>query len=509
MNEHIASESTATLTGAQVALELRLLSGVHAGASLLMMPGESLTVGRSRDNDIVLHDAPFDQARLEAGEREWLWLEADGTRRSFKRGEGLSAGAIVLTLESAQAPWSAASRLPIGWRRPGADSMAAPPDHAADGIARDRADGKPVGPKGPLDIDSEPNAARSGSRTQGDSAAEVSSPASATPKPEPAPFLKSRAAWIAPGAVLVGVVWMAGSLGDPLLRLFQSPTVATPAATPDEPRTVATILELDQVRARLAAAGFNDVVRASLRPDGRIDVSGVVDNVDEQDQVISALGPERRWIALSLLTQLEFAERVREVSQTLPQGFEAAALPGGRVRMTGLAMHPEEGERVRALLEDKLPQAVSLVDAFNRPEQVAAQFGTDLQAMGFGSVRVAWRESRVSVDGVIPRARAAAWEQALTQFNQTHGDRLPARVALALADPVPVQVAVSLAQTPHPPPRLPRIVAIQSGALSYLLFADGSRVLPGGTINGYRLAGIGDTDLIFEDSSGTQHRVPR
>ena len=69
--------------------------------------------------------------------------------------------------------------------------------------------------------------------------------------------------------------------------------------------------------------------------------------------------------------------------------------------------------------------------------------------------------------------------------------------------------AASVAQPVLPPPKLPRIVAIQSGPLSYLLFADGHRVLPGGMVNGYRLAAIGDTELLFEDANGAQHRVAR
>lgn len=66
-----------------------------------------------------------------------------------------------------------------------------------------------------------------------------------------------------------------------------------------------------------------------------------------------------------------------------------------------------------------------------------------------------------------------------------------------------------MTQSALPPPKLPRIVAIQSGPLSYLLFADGHRVLPGGIVNGYRLTAIGDTELLFEDANGVQHSVTR
>lgn len=491
--------------------ELRLLSGVHAGASLSLSPGERLTIGRSRNCDVVLHDAPFDQARLEASSEGWVWLEPDGTQQVIPRGQGLTAGALVLTVQSAGESWSAATELPIAWTRPetgsaqaGVSSPAA--TEAADNGVGEGGVGAPFGSAAAGTLNESPDAASLAADHAGESLAPVVIEAA-----------RSRSSWrgskawlLAPGAILVGIAWYASGFTDPLLGLFRGAPIESPVAAAPLPPAGASEQDLARVKERITAAGFNDVVRAALRRDGRIEVTGVLESVDEQDQVIQLLSPERRWVALALLTQAEFAERVRDAARVLPEGFGAEALTGGRIRLTGLVLRPDEGALARSILEERLPQTVAMVNGLSTPDDVATQLGGELQGLGFGSVKVAWSDSRISIDGTIPRERAASWEQALLGFNQRFSDRLPARVALILSDPMVAPVAAaSVAQPVLPPPKLPRIVAIQSGPLSYLLFADGHRVLPGGMVNGYRLAAIGDTELLFEDANGAQHRVAR
>lgn len=490
--------------------ELRLLSGVHAGASLSLSPGESLTIGRSRSCDVVLHDAPFEQARLEASSEGWLWLEPDGTRQAIPRGQGLTAGALVLTVQSTGESWSGATELPIAWVRPesrdgDSSGASAPKANAADISADEEGLGALSESASSASLQESPETAPPVS----DNAVESLAPVAIEAPPSGRSLRGNRVWLVAPGVMLVGLAWYAAGLTDPFLRLFRATPIESPVAAAPALATGAVEQDLARVLERIAAAGFNDVVRAALRPDGRIEVTGVLESVDEQDQVIQLLSPERRWLALALLTQAEFAERVRDAARLLPEGFGAEALSGGRIRVTGLVLRPEDGSRARSILEERLPQTVAMVSGLTTPEDAAAQLGGELKGLGFGSVKVAWADARISIDGMIPRERAAAWEQILLRFNQRFSDRLPARVLLALSDPTVAPIAAATAQPVLPPLKLPRIVAIQSGPLSYLLFADGHRVLPGGIVNGYRLAAISDTELLFEDANGAQHRVAR
>jgi len=484
-------------------LELRLLAGVHAGATVSLAPGQSITIGSSRSCDVVLRDAPFAEARLEAAPEGWLWFEPDGTRQALKSGYALSAGALLLTVQQSGADWMRAADTPVGWTRPVFDHEGA--------VAAQQPE--------PLAVAPQPDAAATielqpegGASQADDDSRAPGEPIQTGPARQWLERLTgTRGWWLAPGAVLVALAWFAGgAITDPLVRLFSAPPPPAQAVQQTAPQSGANADDLARVSQRLKEGGFDEVARASLRSDGRIEVVGVLENVDEQDQLVQWLSPERRWLALSLITQAEFAERVRGAARQLPEGFEAAAMPGGRVALTGLAIQSDDAQRARSVLEQQLPQAGELILNLISPDDVAAQLNRDIRAQGFASVKVSWMDARISVDGAIPRERSAAWEQTLLSFNRRYGERLPARVTLSLTDPPAPTASTALVAASAPSPlKLPRIVAVQSGALSYLLFADGHRVLPGGIINGYRLAAISDTELIFEDSSGTQHRIPR
>lgn len=510
----MSSDDPQTAGSAQV--ELRLLAGVHAGATVSLAPGQSITIGSSRMCDVVLRDAPFAEARLEAAAEGWLWFEPDGTRQALKSGYALSAGGLLLTVQPSGAGWIRADDAPVGWKRPVFDHDGAVAEQQPEPLQPQTLD--------PAPVSRQPDAQATAKPTPQVVAIEPDDPEPTHDSRAPDGAVQagvarrwhervtaSRAWWLAPGAVLVALAWFAGgAITDPLIRAFSVPPAPVQAVQQPETRAGATAEDLARISLRLREGGFHEVARASLRADGRIEVIGVLENVDEQDQLIQWLSPERRWLALSLITQAEFSERVRGAAKLLPEGFEASAMPGGRVALTGLAVLPEEALRARSVLEQQLPQAGELVLNLIGPDDVAAQLNRDVKAQGFASVSVAWTDSKISVNGAIPRERSAAWEQTLLSFNRRYGERLPARVTLSLTDPAPPTASTVLVVASTPSPiKLPRIVAVQSGALSYLLFADGHRVLPGGIINGYRLTAISDTELVFEDSAGTQHRIPR
>jgi hypothetical protein len=53
------------------------------------------------------------------------------------------------------------------------------------------------------------------------------------------------------------------------------------------------------------------------------------------------------------------------------------------------------------------------------------------------------------------------------------------------------------------------MAAVVSGDSGYLILRDGSRVLPGGMMQGMRLERIGETELIVSDARGQRFRIAR
>jgi type III secretion system YscD/HrpQ family protein len=470
-------------------LELRLIAGLHAGASVSLAPGQSVSIGRSRTCDVVLHDAPFDEARLEAFGETWIWLEPDGTRQQLRAGGGLRAGSLVLTVDRAEAAWVGVNQISVAWNRS--------PEAALESSLE--ADASSVAPES---TPAAPEATIEQTLTQ-------------VPSPElPATkrgTLASRGWVLAPAVVVAGLAWVATSVWlEPSRHDAESAgSAVSQDVAPAQANSTASADDLARVQQRISEAGFNDVVRAGLRADGRIEIVGVLASADEQDELIRVLSPERRLLALNLLTQSELSERLREVRRMLPEGFDARAMAGGRVALSGLNLDHADSALAQSVVERQVPQAVAIVNTLTGPGELAASLAEEARGKGFPSVTVAWTDSRLVVNGSIPRDRTSDWEQFLRALHGRFGERVPARVAISVADPVPLPSAVAVPQSPLPLPKLPRIVAVQSGAASYLLFADGLRILPGGVINGYRLTAIGDEELIFEDARGNEYRVPR
>jgi hypothetical protein len=52
-------------------------------------------------------------------------------------------------------------------------------------------------------------------------------------------------------------------------------------------------------------------------------------------------------------------------------------------------------------------------------------------------------------------------------------------------------------------------MAVVGGASAHIVLRDGSRVLPGGRVNGLTLREVGAAELVFQDDDGLMRRMPR
>lgn len=497
-------------------LELRVLTGLHIGARALLAGQSEFTIGSDPENDLILRDAPFESARIVLGGARWTWIEDDpAVEVLLACGQALRVGDLLFMLDEPGAAWVGAEQARVGFERPAASGAPREPatpasEQTHSGLGQPAQDassleaGGGLGPSRPADGSASSGSVGRSAQLRGE------------PKRQLSRFF-GRPSVLVPGAAMVAIAVAAWTLGaDPWHRWLgerepASPPVQTAPAADQAPAR-ADESDLERVNLAISTSGFADVVRASIRSDGRILVQGVVESDEDQELLLRSLLVERKWLAFGLLTQAEFRARVRELRRTLPPGFEIKELPEGRIDLSGLALEAGDIEQVRALVMRELPETTAVLVNVLTPDLAVARFSSLLRELGFETVRVNWTGERMVVEGSIPRPSMALWEQSLLRFNSLFGDRLPTRVALSLSDPAPalaVAAPVAAAARTPPPPKLPRIVAVQSGARAYLMFADGNRLLPGGVVNGYRLASIEDESLLFEDKTGYQHRVAR
>lgn len=390
-----------------VTIELRILAGLHAGA-VVGLPGDGspVTLGADEANAVILRDAVFATATLAADEATWV-LDLGERQIALASGDAVHLGALALALVERGSPWNDDA---LRWVEavetaiPEADTVTAPLMREDDAIAS-----APV-----------PGAA---------------TPDGATGMPTSAPSRPSRSR----GAyALAGVAALAAILA-PGIVVFGGNDSPAPAAAPAAAREPVRV-DPKAVEAAVQQAGYGELVRVVPRDDGRVSLRGVVADEEAQEALLKAVSLVTRRVALELLTQREFSQRVNAITALLPEGVKARPAEGGIVALRG-----EVGDA------DDIALSVTTVKT-----EIPEANGVEASALS-----------------VVKLSPAAA--------------------------------------TPRPPapPRLPSLIAVQGGVNSYVMLASGERVLPGASINGYRLAAIEDDAIVVEDRGGRRYRIPR
>jgi type III secretion protein D len=439
-------------------LELRIVSGVHAGARIpLPPPAESgiatLSVGPGLDHDVVLSDAPGSaQLRFESG--EWRWAEPE-FRETLRPESGWKWGAIVLNLATPGSDWSTPGKLMFDRSNPTsgqAKGAAASPQEPVS-QAPPGADTPPAAaPAEPDDASGAPVAATSRAL---DNALETQALAD-IPERRGLKF-----------AAAVMMVLVLGLIGAWLTTYWSDRPADTHVAAALPAQTIPSAqADPAAVHAALARAGLERRVRIIPLPDGRVRLSGVVADDDELDRAIAAVRPTTRRIVQGILTQKEFSARVAELQAEAPQPVTLRAAPVGRVLLIDADRPGIDVPGLKAWLARVLPESLEIAVA--QPARLAEAAGAP-PAPKTG-----------------PLAPAAA--------------------------PAPVAAIAALPAVPanEPPlPDLPDIRLIIGGANPYVVLGSGEKWLPGGRVGGWYLAAIEAQTLVLQDGLGRQLRSPR
>ena len=452
-----------------LATELRVLSGLHAGACAEAQDG--LLLGAGDDADVILTDLAADAglARLHLleGGRWLLWPAADTPDDAAR----------------AQAPHLGVARhwggLALCVSAPHTDWPALPPES------------KSLAPA----LESAPAA----------------SPAVAAPPPVPAPVTSAAAkpavqvqAAVAPLAQAsvrrrwrAGVIAAAVLAGVALAALAwlasrRSSEVPGPAAALREPAADLTAQAQRQIPAlQLVIARVDPALRLQLTPlrNGRVQVSGWADSLTQLDRLADALAAHQPppWMRVAVVSELRGELRAMLGAGYPSLDFGAAGPTAVAVR--GIVRDEAAKTQALAAVRAVLPPHLELADELRLAEQMAPDVQNALVAAGFEQARARWSGEEVVATVPIAPGSRARLENALVALTKQFA-AVPLRIvpeAVAAAAPEPVT-----ASAPYP------IRAVVSGPSPYLILPDGSRVQPGGSHAGWRLQSIDADVLVFD-----------
>lgn len=451
-------------------LELRILSGLHAGARAPLQ-GQAYLLGALDDCDIVLGDAGVQphHARLsrremaggQEGAAAWQidWLaQEDGepthlpTRMA--RGRAVPLGPVVVAVDEPGAPWPTLEQLVLVPHAPALAPGLPPPR-------------EPLTPGG------------SGLRARFQAV---------SPRRVAVGLTVATLGLSAAAAALV--VWPVALTGD-------TPAAAGAANAPQAQPTAPDPTQRLAIEAALAGRGLAG--RARIEPAGAAwQVRAPVLNDLDAEALSAALARLQPRPLLRLPTEQELRD---EVTAALPglAGANAGAvrlraLGPGRFRLEGRMAQAAERDALLRAVADAFPQA-QWEHAVHTPEEAADALLAELRGRGW-QAGGEWKDGVLQLQVTLQQRDVPQWEQTLLALAPGHDVPLRAAMTFAPGTPTPAPVASGAqAQLPF------HVRGVVGGDMPYVLLADGDKLALGGVRKGWRLATVSASQVMFENGA--------
>lgn len=435
------------------AMELRILTGIHAGARE-PLAGEGV-IGADAGCDFVLADEGVlpRHARLAVHQDGWQlqWLSDETAAPiDLKPGLAVSLGSVLVTVDHAPAPWPATPQVHE------LQAVVAANDESAGEAQAD-----PV--------------------AQAVVHAAETPPVHATMAAVAAPSGPPRAFWWGGGALLVvaaavGIAWplMSAPVAQPVMQ-----PVALARPSPAQRAAIERVLQDMSLmdRTRIDAQGANWIVRATYLDD------------EEAENLAVALSKITPRPGLRMTSERDLRQDIDEAMIRMGSGIHGVIkskyLGDARFRIEGMLPTSTERDTVLHTLKTSFPQVRGWENGLLVPEDVAAKLVEELGRAGFYDVSGRWKDGVFDMDVKLLQQQVPRWERALQ---------------LALVKyTVPINATLSFDRPTAMQGRLPfQVRSVVGGETPYVILGDGSKLMVEGTRAGWKLASVDAAQVVFQ-----------
>ncbi|QIL70539.1 type III secretion system inner membrane ring subunit SctD [Diaphorobacter sp. HDW4B] len=464
-------------------VELRVLSGRHAGARVPVSGGES--IGGGDLCDLVLTDMGMGEDIV-----AWLWLHAGLWRLSAEKpsaqelpAEGDShalgsvayLGDVALTVCQPESPWQQA-------QAQRAIAKASQPATAAEGAEADavqtpQADAQDVVVRSPLKAaaSAEPKVSAQATNSAG----------------------KRVPVWwfiaLALLALLITVLWnvLRGAGPAPVPTALQQPAIDAKA----QQQLVSEAQRLIQ--------GVRPTPKLLVEPlaDGRIRVAGWVANVAQLDQLAERLAVLRPLPQLAVRNAADLRDELLEAARTAGVRHAAFELGAdGQLQMQGLVTDSAAREHALQAVRALMPKSLLVSDGLRMAATQGEALRLWLEKAGFPGARAEWRDGRMRLSLPLDPRERPRLENLLARSDNPLAD-LPFTLQVqelavsessrAVGAPVQRLIHVSAAPLPF------KVRSVVGGGNPYVVIGDGTVLQVGGQRGGWRLESVEPDRLTF------------
>jgi type III secretion protein D len=448
------------------AFELRILSGMHAGARA-PLDGDDYTLGTLDDCDFVLADAGVQprHARLSRGDSGWQldWVADEGEEPGLaparvEPGKAVPVGPIVIAVDAPDAPWPTLEQLVLVPHAPALEPSLPPPVVEPAPVQR----------------------IRWASRVR----ALLMRGA-----------LVSGTLTVASGfSALAFMAWASGPDQAPPLPAGAASVQQPAPAEPDSAQKIA-------IDAALKELGLTR--RALIEPQGAgWLVRAVLVNDVEAESLSAALSRLQPRPALRLITVQDLRDEAFDLLHRMaPQqrdGIDIAHLGEGRFRIQGRMPTADERDKLMRALAAAFPQVHEWDNALLTSDEAAEKLLAQLRTHGW-PIAGAWGQGTLDMEVQLAPRDVPQWERALLAAVRSYEVPFNARIAF---------VQTSVVQSPpaadQPPAEgaLPfEVRSVVGGDMPYVILPGGRKLARGGMWQGWRLAGISADRAVFENGA--------
>lgn len=481
-------DAAAAATPPAAGRQLRILSGMHAGARA-MLTGEQYVLGASEECDFVLLDALVQPRHAMLSLREGCWhldwvaeAGAEPVLAPMRLDAGMAVplGPIVIAVDAPESPWPTLEQLVLVPHAPALEPQLPLPaaTQVPDPAARGGAFGN-LFARGAL-----------------------------------ATAIAATACLSALGMVVTPMIREHRAHDASAARAASAAVAAASAASAASAAASAATGPEAQQRAALEAVlrdvGFASRARIESGEGGWVVQAGVVTE-PESDMLRSALGRVKPRPMLRMTAEEDLRDAMADALNRLGAEFRGKLayryVGEGKVRVEGRIAPGTDAQRLARSLAAEFPQVREWEHAVDTGQKQAEEFVAQLRSVGW-QVDGDWNGEKLALHVTLQQRDVPKWEQTLVAAAQARGP----------GQAVPFTATLEFAAAAHAPAAVPKFVvegkppfdvrSVVGGDSPYVLLEGGAKLAPGGVLNGWKLTAIAANQLVFENGA-RRATVPR
>jgi type III secretion protein D len=450
-------------------LELRIHSGSNAGARE-PLDAQSYVLGAGDTCDFVLGDADLlpQQLHLEFDPTGWRmrrWGPSEdkpGDAEILELGLLYAVGPLVISINNPRAPWPGTSEIGalLSKQADERDLADAITDHAEDEVATET----PVAP-------TEESAHAKGQRP---------------------PRQANRTIIAVLLAVIVGpLLWVL----LPHKRDMDSAVTKSAAPTVQAGPT-SILLAQAAINAIILNQGLADRVNVQHDQQGKLVVRAALLSEDEYEKLARALSAINPRPALAVTTEQDLkiavGDAVARSSVELETPISIRHLGGAQFRLEGTLRSDAERSAFLTRLKNGLPAMAVLELGLLIPEDLAKKMLNELREANFADTAGGWIDGRLQMVTRLVQSDVPEWERILVSVARKY--KVPFSVKVTVL-PKNNARAGTLTSLPF------HLQSVVGGETPYVVLEGGIKLLLDGRSQGWRLASIDPTSVVFEGAN--------